>query len=395
MWANTTRCPPGSLLFIATHPWVYEGASEYLWQGAAAWLLRQGHPVAICVHDYGPLSRSLEGLRQAGAVFHFRPPYSLEEERNKTLTGLETWLADKRPRGYPGRRETMDWVSAQKPALVVINQSENADGHWCIGESANRHLPLVTLTHNGGSSLWPADWPAEQLRRGMLPARMNYFCSENNRHWMQVQLGVNLPNTRIFRNPYQVRYHPQCPWPEDEPLKFAMVGRMDPKAKGHDLAFEVLTKEAWRGRAVILNLYGDGPNRQSLKKLANYHSLSQVVFHGSVQDIEAVWRENHYLLQPSRFEGMPCTLVEAMLCGRGAVVTDVGGNSEMVEDGVSGFVADSPHVDQLAEAMERCWQRRLQVREIGLAARRRVELLVPETPEMIFGRELLHWSGKT
>lgn len=124
-------------------------------------------------------------------------------------------------------------------------------------------------------------------------------------------------------------------------------------------------------------------------------NLPHVHFRGHVSDIENIWSENHYLLQPSRYEGMPCTLVEAMLCGRGAVVTNVGGNAELVEDGVSGFVADYPHVDCLLDAMEKCWERRSEAGEIGLAARRRAESCIPECPEMVFGRELIGWMRKT
>ena len=43
----------------------------------------------------------------------------------------------------------------------------------------------------------------------------------------------------------------------------------------------------------------------------------------------------------SAAEGKPLALTEAMVCGRPAVVTDVGGNAELIEDGITGFVAES------------------------------------------------------
>ncbi len=54
-----------------------------------------------------------------------------------------------------------------------------------------------------------------------------------------------------------------------------------------------------------------------------------------------------------------------MFCGRGAVVTDVAGNAELVWDGVSGFAAAYPQEKSVAEAMERCRKRRAEMRMIG------------------------------
>src|SRR5437763_3000966 len=47
-----------------------------------------------------------------------------------------------------------------------------------------------------------------------------------------------------------------------------------------------------------------------------------------------------------------------ILCARPAIVTNVGGNAELLEDGRSGFVAPAPTIKHLNEAMERAWDRR-------------------------------------
>ena len=71
-----------------------------------------------------------------------------------------------------------------------------------------------------------------------------------------------------------------------------------------------------------------------------------------------IWKENHILVLPSRYEGLPLVLVEAMWCGRPAVVTDVGGNAELCRDRQTGFVAQSATLASVAEAMERAWEAR-------------------------------------
>ena len=50
---------------------------------------------------------------------------------------------------------------------------------------------------------------------------------------------------------------------------------------------------------------------------------------------------------------MPLSLVEAMLCRRPCIATDVGGNRELIRDGVNGFLAKAPTVESLDEAMNR------------------------------------------
>jgi glycosyltransferase involved in cell wall biosynthesis len=274
--------------------------------------------------------------------------------------------------------------------MVVINHLENYDGYSWMEKFSQTETPYVTITHNGGSELWPTDMYVKPLLSGMAGARKNYFPSANSRDWMEIQLGTAIPKAVFFKSSHQVSYSSDCVWPDEESvLRLAMVGRLDPKAKGHDLAFSVLASDDWRNRALELNIYGEGPTSKGLKRLAKHWNLTNVHFHGEVTDIEGIWKTNHFLLQPSRFEGLPCTLMEAMLCGRGAIVTDVGGNAELVEDGVSGFVAAYPATKCLALAMEKCWLRRMEAREIGRAARQRAEKCLPEEPEAVFGQELL------
>jgi glycosyltransferase involved in cell wall biosynthesis len=117
-------------------------------------------------------------------------------------------------------------------------------------------------------------------------------------------------------------------------------------------------------------------------------NLKNIDFTGFVDDIETLWSRHHALILPSQYEGMPVALVEAMLCGRAAIVTDVAGNRELIRDGINGFLAKAPTLELLDEAMNRAWTNRGSLMEMGRVAAEDVRKWVSEDPGTDFAREL-------
>jgi glycosyltransferase involved in cell wall biosynthesis len=151
---------------------------------------------------------------------------------------------------------------------------------------------------------------------------------------------------------------------------------------------EVLAQPEWQARPIELNLFGTGPDEQALRRTAAMLQVKQICFRGYVSNVKAIWEQNHLLVLPSRCEGLPIALVEAMQCGRPAVVTDIGGNAELCVDNQTGFVAAAPTVPLVAEALRRAWDQRSNLCRMGLAARARVEQLVPKDPVDVFCERL-------
>lgn len=111
----------------------------------------------------------------------------------------------------------------------------------------------------------------------------------------------------------------------DGPLRIAFLGRLDPvKRVG-------LLLDATAGiGGVETHVYGDGPERD---RLASPHAI----FHGMTPR-EAALSATDLLVLPSRAEGMPMVLLEAMAAGVPVVGFDVPGVRDVIRDGVNGVL---------------------------------------------------------
>ncbi len=123
-----------------------------------------------------------------------------------------------------------------------------------------------------------------------------------------------------------------------------------------------------------LDLVGDGPARAELQALAKELGLTgHVRFLGERDDVSALLSAASVFVLSSLSEGVPLTLLEAMATGLPAVVTDVGGNREIVMPGETGLLVPPGSPPALAEAIRTLWTHPDQARRFGAAGRRRVE----------------------
>jgi glycosyltransferase involved in cell wall biosynthesis len=251
-------------------------------------------------------------------------------------------------------------------------------------------LKYTVIAQAASEQWWPEDGVAERLSESYEHAVAAYFVSQHNLALSRIQFATGLKRTKIIRNPFNVSYDASPEWPFDaeSPLHLACVARLEVAAKGQDLLLAVLALPHWRERPVHLSLAGSGVNERGLRSIADTLKLSNVKFEGFVEDIEEFWSRHQLLVLPSRIEGLPLALVEAMLCNRTAVVTDVAGNGELIVDGLNGFIARAPTVAFLDEAMNRAWNARTELKEIGCAAGKMVRELIPRDPAQKFADEL-------
>lgn len=352
------------------------GGSEELWSRAAVWLRLRSHSVAASVAGWSRLSSRVTELRKQGIDLYVR---------RRMAGNLFSRVIGKVMRGQEYR-----WLQRQAGHLVVISQGGSMDGLEWMRFCYQAGLPYVVIVQCNAEQSYPENEFAVDMAKLYAAARKVFCVSRHNLACLERQIGMALPKGMVVWNPFNVNPDLMPAWPANgDRWKLACVARLETAAKGQDLLLQVLARPQWRERSVEVNLYGVGPNEFALRRLAEYLELQNVNFRGQVADIAAVWRHNHLLVLPSRFEGTPLALVESMWCGRPAVVTDIGGNAEVCQDGGTGFVAAAPSVKILEETMERAWERRHEWQAMGQAARAHVEGCIPKDPVSDFCRQLL------
>jgi glycosyltransferase involved in cell wall biosynthesis len=117
---------------------------------------------------------------------------------------------------------------------------------------------------------------------------------------------------------------------------------------------------------------GDGPCLDDLKRLAaELGIVGRVTFLGEVGDVRALLARARMLVLPSRSEGIPLTVLEAMACGLPVVATRVGGLPEVVEQEVTGLLVPPADPSALSDAIVAIWNDRETGDQMGRAARQR------------------------
>jgi L-malate glycosyltransferase len=159
----------------------------------------------------------------------------------------------------------------------------------------------------------------------------------------------NVVDTSLFFAPDEGR---QNGTPE---RRLLFVGNLEPSQhKGFPTLLRALADLGDRRRDWLLDVVGDGPERTSYEKSVMELGLGEhVTFHGSrpKPDIAQMMRTADLFVLPSRFDNLPCVIVEALASGLPVVSTTVGGIPELVNE-QSGLLVPPDDPAALADALD-------------------------------------------
>ncbi len=154
-----------------------------------------------------------------------------------------------------------------------------------------------------------------------------------------------------------------------------VVARLLPE-KGHRYFLDALALLRREFPSAVGLVVGNGGLRAELEAHASQLGLlgKGVHFRGERRDVPEILAASDVFVLPSSVrEGLSISLLEAMAARRPAVVTDIGGNRETVEDGVSGRVVAPADASALAAACAELLRDGAYAERLGRAARERVE----------------------
>jgi glycosyltransferase involved in cell wall biosynthesis len=234
--------------------------------------------------------------------------------------------------------------------------------HALVACSALRHTPVVAVYH----LCVPALSRRQQILRRLTSRRISahvavgFAVAREVEELLRLRSGVvrtiynGIPDGSLARS---------RPGPDGATV--VCVGRLEHQ-KGFDVLLDALARVP-RGRLLLV---GDGRQRRALEERAHRLGLAdRVRLTGWVEDPRTVMVEADVFALPSRFEGFPLSVLEAMLAGLPVLATDVGSVREAVIHDQTGLLIDPDDADSLAAALERLLTDEPERRRYGQAGR--------------------------
>ncbi|MBV9760471.1 MAG: glycosyltransferase family 4 protein [Acidobacteriaceae bacterium] len=355
--------------FISSIKWHPYGGSEELWVQTAKLAIEKDIDVSACFVRPAVSHPVWSDLERSG-VRMFHPPSSTSlATRVASRLGALSYRFGERLRENARLAPFRSFFNA-KPDVVVINEGGGIvdPDLFDILRKTMPPLPYLGIFHNNFEHV-PADSWRSGLVQFLRSAERLLFVADATLRATERNLATKLDAARIIRNPVNLAETHSEPWPDDAIPRFACVGALDVTRKGQDLAIQALSARTWRNRDWRLSIFGSGEHRAYLQELIAFYGLAdRVELRGEVRDVRSIWRSHHALLMPSRIESAPLVIVEAMLCGRPIISTDVGGIREWIHDGRDGFLAQAATAEGFGAVLERAWERRHDWRQMGAFA---------------------------
>ena len=161
---------------------------------------------------------------------------------------------------------------------------------------------------------------------------------------------------------------------EDDEFVVGMVANMRHEVKGHRFLLKAISLLKKEEKKVKLMLVGDGPLETRIENYAaSRNVLDQIFFLGSRRDVPALVNAMDVVCVPSLSEGFSNTVLEAMAIGKPLIATNVGGNSEVVVHGETGFLVRPRDGVAISEKLIFFIENREACSEMGAAGLKKVQ----------------------
>lgn len=327
-------------------------------------LARQGHTPLV-------LTSAFRGNRgsgtEQGVLLHRIRSVRRAEDRSNRLEMLSFMLLSMFPAWRLARAESIDGAIAfftipGGPACWVLRRLAGVP--YVVsqrGGDVPGLVPEVTWNHR---MLTP-------LRRAIL--RDARAVVANSRSLAALSERSDPTPVEVIPNGVDAEYFSPGERGGGEEFRMLFVGRFHDQ-KNLPALFEALAGVS-PARPFVLDLVGDGPQRPELEALAARLGIAQrIAWRGWLDKDRALaaYRRADVFVNPSRYEGLPNTVLEAMACALPVIASNIGGNNDLVRAEQTGLLFELDRIPDLRAALERLRDDAALRRSMGLAGRERV-----------------------
>lgn len=269
---------------------------------------------------------------------------------------VEVLSLEKQPGKDPAAYVRMWRVLRQRrPAIVHTRNLGTVDMQWVAALAAVPHR-----VH--GEHGWELGDPqglnprSLRIRRACRPVIHRYVpMSQDSARWLERHVGVQPERIRQLYSGVDIeRFRPATEAGrrrQDGVLTLGTIGRLDP-VKNQAALLEAFARLRQVYAGLRLVIVGDGPLHDRLQAEAESLGISaEVTFTGARTDTPELLRGFDVFVLPSVNEGISNTILEAMATGLPVVASRVGGNPELVEDGLCGRLYDPAAPTALQQAL--------------------------------------------
>jgi glycosyltransferase involved in cell wall biosynthesis len=243
-------------------------------------------------------------------------------------------------------------------------------------------VPEISTIHTVSAFLNPIEVLLERYTASL--ATVNVCCSKY----------VALDNTKKIKRPFNYYIYNAIETGDSpvkkviDPYRLLVVSRIDLKQKAFLELIEAISILKEKGRQFTVDIYGDGQDIKKLeKKISKLGLKKNITLRGFIFKPITVMPLYSVFILPSKIEGLPISILEAVSFGLVVVASNVGSIPEIIEDGKTGFLIDGYSPANIAKTLIRVVDMRNDLPRIAVTARRKIEM------KFNFKETVLYWQN--
>ena len=300
-------------------------------------------------------------------MWAYGTPYEYEWVARLEQEGIRAFIADEWQESSPYK----SFIRVNQKLSLLIPQVDIIHSHCQFGDVLalvnRRHLQaeaVVRTVHN------EKEWEKRPFRRLLLTNALYPFKFDLElgvaqqvvdnldqrpvARWLKKKSvkSYNALNVQRFQDPQIDNNVKKASLGFDPTARIVgTVGRLSPQ-KGYTYLLDAVAQLIPDFPDVVFMIVGDGELRSELENKAERLGLgNRILFTGSRSDVEELMAVMDLFINSSLWEGLPTVIMESMAAKVPVVATDVGGNGELIENNVTGWLVPPQNVQQLVDGI--------------------------------------------